>query len=199
MSIDNLQVVGDNKQFGMAYRVTLPKSMRTVLKHLHGFDPATTFVDIGCGKGCTLLVASRFPFRKIVGVEFADELCRIAQNNVRRYTGLQACKDISVLRMDATEFSFPDGPLMVYFFNPFHESVMEKVLTNLLHSLEIHPRPVTLVCDASYHRDVVMQVFRPLKIERICGFSIYSNVAASKSESTSANNLSTSKRPELAG
>jgi hypothetical protein len=56
MSID-LQVVGTNKQFGMAYRMTLPKSMRTILKHLHRFDPATAFMDIGRGKSCTLLVS----------------------------------------------------------------------------------------------------------------------------------------------
>ena len=154
MPIDDLAVVGNNKQFGTAYRVTLPKSMRLVLKHLHGFDPATTFVDMGCGKGCTLFVASRFPFRKIVGVEFAGELCQIAQNNIRHYRGTQACKRISVLRMDATEFCFPDGPLMIYFFNPFHISVMERVLNNLSQSLaSSRPRQVTLVCNASYHRE----------------------------------------------
>jgi SAM-dependent methyltransferase len=179
MSIDNLKVVGNNRQFGMAYRVTLPKSMRAVLKHLKGFDPATTFVDIGCGKGCTLLVASRFPFRKIVGVEFADELCQIAQNNVRNYIGPRACKNISVLRMDATEFCFPDGPLLVYFFNPFHLSVMERVLSNLSQSLAARPRPVTLVCQASYHRDTIMQILHSDKTEQIHGFSVYSSDARS--------------------
>ena len=175
--MDDVKVVGNNKQLGVPYSVTMPKSMRVVLKHLQGFDPSTTFVDIGCGKGCTLLVASRFPFRKIVGVEFADELCEIAQDNIRRYRGSQACKNISVHRMDATQFSFPDGPLMIYFFNPFHESVMEKVLTNLSESLEAAPRPVTLVCDALYHRDVILRKFRPLKVERIIGFSVYSDAA----------------------
>ena len=77
MPIDDLSVVGNNKQFGTAYRVTLPKSMRLVLKHLHGFDPATTFVDMGCRKrAAPCWFASRFPFRKIVGVEFAGELCQ---------------------------------------------------------------------------------------------------------------------------
>jgi SAM-dependent methyltransferase len=179
VSMDDVEVVGKNKQLGVPYSVTMPRSMRMVLKQLKGFDPATTFVDIGCGKGCTLLVASRFPFKKIVGVEFADELCQIAQNNIRHYRGPQACKNISVLRMDATEFCFPDGPLMIYFFNPFHESVMDKVLSNLSRSLEASPRSVTLVCDALYHRDVVLRIFRPLKVERIIGFSIYSNHARS--------------------
>lgn len=179
MPIDDLAVVGNNKQFGTAYRVTLPKSMRMVLKHLHGFDPATTFVDMGCGKACTLLVASRFPFRKIVGVEFAGELCQIAQNNIRHYRGTQACKNISVLRMDATEFCFPDSPLMIYFFNPFHISVMEKVLNNLSQSLASSPRQVTLICNASYHREAIMQILHPDKIEQVSEFSIYSNSARS--------------------
>ncbi len=41
-----------------------------------------TFVDIGAGKSRTLLLASRYSFAKIVGVEFAKELvaCAAAQH-----------------------------------------------------------------------------------------------------------------------
>jgi predicted RNA methylase len=173
MSIHDLQVVGENKQFGMAYRATPVKSMRTLLKHFRGSDPATTFVDLGCGKGSTLLAASLFPFRKIIGVEFATELCQIALKNISSYRGSQSCTDISVVPMDAAEFRFPDGPLLIYFFNPFHIRVMEKVLDNLMESLAAAPRPVTLVCDALYHRDVIMEIFRPLKTQRVVGFSVY--------------------------
>jgi SAM-dependent methyltransferase len=179
-SIDELEIVGENKRFGTAYRATMPKSMRTVLERLTGFGPDTTFVDIGCGKGCTLLVASRFPFRKIVGVDFATELCRIAQKNISNYRGRQACKDISVLQMDATEFTFPDGPLLIYFFNPFHAPIMEKVLRNLSNSLAAAPRPVTLICDATYHRALIQQILQPRKIERICGFSVYEQADMSR-------------------
>lgn len=177
-SIDNLDIVGNNKRFGMPYRVTMPKSLRTVLKGLPEFSPDTTFIDMGSGKGCTLLVASRFPFRKIIGVEFATELCQIAQKNIYSYRGSQACKDITVLQMDATEFRFPDGPLMIYFFNPFHAAIMDKVLEHLSQSLASAPRPVTLVCDALYHKDSIMRIFGPQQTGRICGFSIYANYAA---------------------
>jgi hypothetical protein len=174
-SIQNLDVVGNNRHLGMPYSVTLPKSLRTVLKGLPEFSPDTTFVDMGSGKGCTLLVASRFPFRKIIGVEFAVELCQIAQKNIDSYRGSQACKDISVLQMDATEFQFPHGPLLLYFFNPFHASIMDKVLDNLSQSLASNPRPVTLICDALYHKDSIMRIFRPQQTARICGFSVYAN------------------------
>ena len=32
-----------------------------------------TFIDVGCGKGRALLLASEFPFRRIVGVELSPE------------------------------------------------------------------------------------------------------------------------------
>ena len=43
------------------------------------------FVDMGSGKGRALLIASEFPFSKIVGIELSDNLHRIAQENVKRY------------------------------------------------------------------------------------------------------------------
>jgi SAM-dependent methyltransferase len=176
-SLDDLNIVGSNKRFGTAYRATMPKSLRAVLKELPALSPNTTFVDIGSGKGCTLLVASRFAFGKIIGVEFAAELCRVARKNVACYRGRQACKDISILQMDATEFPFPDSPLLIYFFNPFHAPIMEKVLHKLTQSVVDIPRPVTLICDALYHRDAIMRIFRPQQTGRICGFSIYANGA----------------------
>ena len=45
------------------------------------------FVDYGSGKGRTLLVAAEFPFKKIVGVEIAQELHAIAGKNVDQYRG----------------------------------------------------------------------------------------------------------------
>src|ERR1700754_2580229 len=61
-----------------------------------GFDPIFealnldwqrfTFVDLGSGKGRALLLASRFPFRRIVGVEIAPELSRVAAANIERFS-----------------------------------------------------------------------------------------------------------------
>jgi hypothetical protein len=40
-----------------------------------------TFVDVGSGKGAAVLMASEFGFRRLVGVELAEELVRIAKLN----------------------------------------------------------------------------------------------------------------------
>ena len=39
------------------------------------------FVDLGCGKGRPLVIASEFPFRRLVGVEIAPNLAAVAQAN----------------------------------------------------------------------------------------------------------------------
>ncbi len=43
------------------------------------------FVDFGFGKGTALLLATEFPFKRIIGVEFSPELHRIAEENIKRF------------------------------------------------------------------------------------------------------------------
>jgi SAM-dependent methyltransferase len=102
-----------------------------------------TFIDLGCGKGRVLLMASAYPFKRIVGVEFMPNLVSAAQKNISGYSSdRQRCRKIETLCMDARDFQFPSGPLVVYLFNPFSESTFAQVLENLHRSVEQMPRPV---------------------------------------------------------
>jgi len=102
-----------------------------------------TFVDLGCGKGRVLLMASEYPFKRIIGVEFMPELHRAAQKNIAGYSNdRQRCRQIEAVCMDARDFEFPPGPLVVYLFNPFSEATFARVLENLRRSVEQTPRPV---------------------------------------------------------
>jgi hypothetical protein len=44
--------------------------------------------------------------------------------------------------MDARDFQFPHGPLVVYLFNPFSEATFARLLENVRHSVERSARPV---------------------------------------------------------
>ncbi len=179
VQLANQEVVGENKASGHMYFPILPKSMHAVLNYLQerGLDPATaTFIDMGSGKGIALLVASGYPFRKIVGVEFGKELAEIARRNIAEYRGMRRPKNIEVLCMDAAEYAFPAGALVVYFFNPFARPVMEKVLKNLAASLREEPRAVTVICDRLHDRELVEQHLNPEKREVFLGFSFYSKM-----------------------
>lgn len=102
-----------------------------------------TFIDLGAGKGRALLMASDYPFQRIVGVEFMPDLCRAAQKNIAGYSSEhQRCRRIEAICMDARDFQFPLEPLVVYLFNPFSEPTFALVLENLRMSVEQAPRPI---------------------------------------------------------
>jgi len=89
-----------------------------------------SFIDIGCGKGRMLLIASELPFRRVIGVEFHHDLAATALRNAGKWalTGLARCP-IEVICQDATELTLPDGPCVVFLYNPFGGPVLEALLS----------------------------------------------------------------------
>lgn len=93
-----------------------------------------------------LLIASEFPFRKIVGVEMREDLHGLALENARRYRHATAqTSRIDCRLVDATHFDFPAGKLVVYLFNPFSAEIMGRVFRRLDASFERDPREIVLV------------------------------------------------------
>jgi SAM-dependent methyltransferase len=129
------------------YQPTEPALFQEMLKALAqhmSLDVAEfAFVDLGSGKGRTLLMASDYPFRRVVGVELLPELNRIAQENLARYKSeSQRCFELQSICADATNFPLPEGPLVIYLFNPFPESGLRRAVANLGRTLEEKPRPI---------------------------------------------------------
>ena len=91
-----------------------------------------TFVDYGCGKGRALLLASEFPFKSIIGVEYASMLVDVALDNIRKYNSAsQKCKNLRVFESDATHFQPPSAPSVYFLYNPFGREVLEAVLRQI--------------------------------------------------------------------
>ena len=141
------------------YQPTDPALFRQMIEELRritNLDLANfTFLDLGSGKGRALLMASDYPFHKIVGVELLPSLHRIAQENLERYRSpSQQCFAIESMCADATSFSLPVKPLVIFLFNPFPESGLRQFVANLEQSLHLDPRPVYLL----YHNPLLEQV-----------------------------------------
>ena len=130
------------------------------------------FIDLGSGKGRTLLMASHYPFRRIMGVELLPSLNEIAQQNLAEYRSeSQKCFAIESICADATSFDLPQEALVLYLFNPFSESGLRRSLANLGKSLSEHPRPI-YVLYSNPQLDSVMTETGCL--ERITGTHQYS-------------------------
>lgn len=133
--------------FHSAYQPTDSAFFHEMIEALRaqpGFDFGDfLFIDLGSGKGRTLLMASDYPFRRIVGVELLPALNEIALDNLSRYKNAsQKCFALESICADATEFPLPAEPTVLFLFNPFPESGLKRVIANLEKGLREHPRKV---------------------------------------------------------
>lgn len=152
--------------FTSGYQATEPALFHEMLGGLPVDFREFTFVDLGSGKGRALLLASDYPFRRIIGAELLPELHRAAQENLRNYKGAaQRCFALECVCADARQFEFPEGPLLIYIFNPFLESVLQEVFKNLERSLAAQPRPVCIM----YHNPLLCDVVTRTRMFALIG------------------------------
>ena len=90
------------------------------------------FVDLGCGKGRTLMVASEFSFARLVGVEISPDLAGLA----RRNAAVIAQRDprrapIEVRVGDATAMRPPAERVVYFMYNPFGRPLTETLVDGL--------------------------------------------------------------------
>jgi SAM-dependent methyltransferase len=140
---------------GGQYQPSEPALFHEILNSLPVAVDGFTFIDLGSGKGRTLLMASEYPFRRIIGVELLAELNQVAQQNIARYRSQrQKCSAIESHAGDACSFEFPREAVVLYLFNPFPEYVLREVLANLHRSVTAFPREVYVIYHNLVHENV---------------------------------------------
>jgi hypothetical protein len=141
---------------GGQYQPSEPAAFRGMIDSIPAPLDGFTFIDLGSGKGRTLLMASSYPFRRILGMELLDELNAVAVRNIARYrSDEQKCFAIESRAGDARHFEFPPEPMVLYLFNPFPRHIWREVLANLHTSLLAAPRPLYLIYHNPVHEDIV--------------------------------------------
>ncbi len=140
------------------YQTAIVEVFTEMLERLPGGGENQVFVDLGSGKGRALLLASRLPFKEIIGVELSADLHAIACRNIAIYRDDgQRCNRIRSLCQDAGSFEFPPEKLVIYLFNPFGEQVMREVVSRIEDSLKRNPRRVHVMYLKPLHRQLFDQ------------------------------------------
>jgi SAM-dependent methyltransferase len=164
--------------FHSPYQPTEPELFREMLDGLARQPTLSwadfTFIDLGSGKGRTLLMASDYPFRLIVGVELLPALDQITQENLSQYKSeSQQCFALESICADATEFPLPEEPLVLYLFNPFPQAGLRRVIATLEQSLHDHPRTVYVLYHNPQLEHVLAESAALHKIGGTHQYSIY--------------------------
>ena len=140
-----------NDVFNTAYYGMAPSRFRQVMADWlsdgsHGAISEYSFIDLGCGKGRAVMMASEFPFRQVIGVELNGQLAKIAQKNVAAWTAAgRAICPVQIICQDATEFSFPEGPCLLYLFNPFAAPVVKRLIESIEADFVARPGQMDLI------------------------------------------------------
>jgi len=144
--LERLTIAGSNAEHGVYYEPTSTRLFRFMMRRLVIRYQDYSFIDFGSGKGRTLLLASEYPFKAVVGVEFSKELHDSAMNNISVFRSVRKyCHCISSVYMDAIDYPLPLGDLVIYLYNPFRKELMARILDNVRRSLEAHPRKVVII------------------------------------------------------
>jgi hypothetical protein len=146
VSLNELTIDSARRGHGQDYQASRPDVLRELLGSLNVDHGRFSFIDVGSGKGLALLLASEFPFREIIGLEFAREMHEVAVQNIRAYHDpAQRCHAIRSVLIDAMDFTLPTVPAVFYVNNPFKGRLIRQFAMRVADSYREHPRAVYFV------------------------------------------------------
>jgi len=145
LEVEQLDIESENRTQGTRYQPTQVRPFKLLMSTL-SLGKNSSFVDFGSGMGRALMLAAEYGFQKIVGVEYAKNLCEIAVKNLDAYhRKTRSHARISIVHMDAAKYAVQDSDTVFYFYNPFHEPVMQEVVENIHQSVLRAPRKVYII------------------------------------------------------
>lgn len=157
VKVDEFKTPSDNKAHAVHYQASKARMVRTLLKQLE-LPTDGAFVDLGCGKGRVLLLASRHGFKRVVGVDFCTSLCLQARRNAALFR--QRYPDsapIEVIESDAAHYAYRGDEIIFYLYNPFNEIVLSRALERIGESVRKSPRAVWLIYNTPLHHGTIVR------------------------------------------
>ena len=155
--LDQLAIPSENKAAGYRYQPARVLPLRKLLENIEReLPPNPVLVDFGSGKARVLLVAAEWGVRELRGVEFSRELCEIARKNCDRFKAqTRTAAVFQITEADAAFYAVHPEENFFFFYNPFDNTVLSRVLDNIAESLRGHPRKILIVYYNPLWNDVI--------------------------------------------
>lgn len=126
------------------YRYPYEPTPYSVLERLAGsgyIRKGNTLLDYGCGKGRVDFFLSWQTGCRTIGVEYDERIFDRARDNAR--TAVRAGRTVFEMA-DAEHFPVPEQVDRIYFFNPFSQEILRKVMRRIQESWYGAPREILL-------------------------------------------------------
>jgi SAM-dependent methyltransferase len=176
-NLDNLTLAGDDSDENHHYQGASYFILFTIFEHIPKDVRHFPLIDYGCGKGRAIFVAEQCGFKQLIGVDIARELINDADVNKAVYHPKNHDSQINFVFSDATKYQIPDDAAVFYFFNPFGETILQKVIDHIKESVKQHPRKIYCIYLNPKYKTVFerngFEVFRIEKSNRYLEGIIY--------------------------
>lgn len=139
--LKDLTIYNGNLKQSSRYEAVNYYILETLLQKITTVTTNRSFVDLGCGKGRAMVVAAHFGFNNIKGIDFAEEVCREATQNMealqtkRSFRYLVSCSNV-------LDYDIQPEDAVFFMFNPFTDETITGFLDKLEDSIAEHPRDV---------------------------------------------------------
>jgi SAM-dependent methyltransferase len=119
------------KHYSPAYTSLINESIKSLDINYSDYN----FIDLGSGKGKVTLIASKFRFKKIIGVEIIKNLVQQAKENQKIYfkkiwNKKYKCK-IEYIYSDAEKYLINSNKNVYFMFDPFPDEKLKKILIKI--------------------------------------------------------------------
>jgi len=142
VNLDKLTLAGEESDQNHHYQGASYYILFSIFNELPKETQRFPLIDYGCGKGRALFVAEQCGFTNLIGVDIAKELIEDANENKAIYKKKNQQSNIDFLFEDATKYQIPNDAQVFYFFNPFGEEIMQRVINNIKESVKLNPRKI---------------------------------------------------------
>jgi SAM-dependent methyltransferase len=137
------------------YGASQPSIIRRAITAL-GTTDDYEFIDLGCGKGRAMVVASEFPFRRIAGIELSPDLTKVARRNIatlqRRFP---ARPPLEAVEGNAITFPLPKAKLVLFFCHSFGEELLSQLISSLEAAISSGTGPIFFMYYNPVHGNVL--------------------------------------------
>ena len=148
--------------------------LEALLQRITEMGESRSFTDLGCGKGRAMVVAAHYGFTIIRGIDFATEVCRSAEENMRNISQLFPSVQYEVICDNVANYAISPEESVFFMFNPFDDTTIRAFLEKVEDSVEQSPRTVYFLYASPKHIDVFFDfeyepVYRKRKLKWLDG------------------------------
>jgi len=152
LDVDNYQKRNSTEYFPTPYYIIL-KVFSLIEKNLHN----SIFIDFGSGAGRVLTFVSIFKPKKIIGIEFSKNLHSLAKKNLMMCFKRCSNIDWELFHINALNYKIPKDSNVFFFYDPFNENIMIKIIKKIKFSLDKNLRQIFIIYISPQHKSIFLK------------------------------------------